>query len=88
MQSNSPIQWVSNPETKLGLFSQEFVQKLTEVVFPEIVDISRSSEPEIRDGCVRRLEQRLLAEAAARREHDERKSFSGHSVQCSKQPIL
>ena len=52
--------------------SREFVQKMTELIFPEIVEIQTESRPEIRGFLVRKLEQRLLSEQAARLAHNQR----------------
>jgi len=77
MPINSKDQSVSNLEAISGplIPSQEFVQRLTELAFPEIVEIQRESRPEIRALLVRKLEQRLLSERAARLERDRNKSI-------------
>jgi len=68
MPINSKDQLVSNPEaTSYSLIpSQGRLQELTELAFPEIVEIQAESRSEIRALLVRKLEQRLLSEQAAR----------------------
>jgi hypothetical protein len=77
LQTNSPILSASNHEAISGplIPSQEFVQKMIQLVFPEIVEIERESEPDLRDLLVQRLERRLLSDQVASRERDPHKSF-------------
>lgn len=62
MRTNAPILSASNLEAMfLNPLTQESLQKIVEGIFPEIRDISRASQPEVRAFHVQRLERRLLS---------------------------